>query len=1297
MKKLLTLRKRKLMMTLSLLLALFAGGVNSAWAETLTANFNSGLPEGWSIVGSITNDDTRNRSGKGLWTDEKSTTDNYVITEAVEGTFEFYARAYNKSYASTVVIYEYTGSGLGNQLYTTGSMYTSSTPSWSKYSFTISSGTQLAIVLNYAAIDDVTYTQMEAVEGPALTIKDGSTKIASPYSYDFGLATAGTTHKFTLSNPGTAAVEGLSVSETGSRSFDATLSETSIAAGGKATLTVTMPEETASSEITISSTTEGIGDFVINVSGTVKDPNKMFVDFADNVLPEDWESAASSTYYSWNFESGYAAYSGSSSSYSGTLKSPKLTFTAGEKFFFNTSRYGSSTWYSPSISIQTSTDGNTWTTVQTYTDDEYGVWKTRSVEIASADVKYIRFSGWYINIDNIYGGELQKGAKFAITPSETAKDFGFVEKDALVSNTFNVTNSGTSDLVITFTESGDFSVAQTVAFTKPSSWSGSKLYIYAWNSEGALTAAWPGDEVTNAAQNGFGEWVYTAAIPDGATAIIFNDGNNQTSDISTNGFKKFVGLYLDGSTVKQWKNEDVFTVPAASNASFSIKMNTATAGEKTGSVALAFDALNATSHTIQATGYVADPEVILVDFADNTIPEGWENSGFNIANNEITTTYYTRTLTSPAITVAEGQKLVIYAKGGSTYSAMLTVKASTDNGSTWTTAKEFTTELRNNTTDYVVLVVDNIEAGNYKLQFEGYYVTISDINGYTYNLNAPLLEVTPDEDFDAGVVTANKTKTYTVKNVGTGTLTVNIASNNEQFTVNPTQLEVTDEAKEFTVTFNVEEGVYGKFNANITVTPTYDETAVVTIGASAKVKDPNVWEEDFEEGTLPTGWVANNWTIGKFSDYENETNMALAPSSSTAGTLITPCLTAKENDVLTWDAYLNWYDEALIVEYSNDEQVTWTQIYNYKTQEDADAPRTSQRYYHKEMSFTAPAEGNYYLRFTSTYQNGVDNFNGFKLNLKEHDAQITSTNIPATGTQYVEYTATVTVKELAGKEDEVVTAELWIGTEKVTEVSEVKLAANDKKVIELIFTPDKAISGNAYIKVYNDDIDLTSETKAVEISAALVLDEEEVELGSFETGEQPVVVKYTAKSGWNTICVPFVLTSDILNQIFGEGWKAYEFKGYSDNKLNFNTTTTFYAGYPYIIYVETAATHEDGIILNGVNVTELSAKKDEYNGATFQGTYEPISMEGKYGVVPSDGRIALGTSTSSIDGFRAYFTLPAGSPAPTLSIDGGEATAIGTLRMNMGEDNVIFDLNGRRVETPNKGIYIINGKKVMVK
>ena len=750
------------------------------------------------------------------------------------------------------------------------------------------------------------------------------------------------------------------------------------------------------------------------------------------------------------------------------------------------------------------------------------------------------------------------------------------------------------------------------------------------------------------------------------------------------------------------------SIAAGEQATLSVNIATTVPGLHEANVTVKAD--DQEDVTFKVVAYVADPEAILVDFAGNTIPEGWENSGFAVSNNEISTTYNRRTLTSPAITVSEGQKLVIYAKGGSTYSASLTVKSSNDNGATWNTAKEFTTELRENTTDYVILTVDDILPGNYLIQLEGYYVTINAINGYNYNENAPKMSVTPEEDAAFGTVTAAQTKTYTVENKGTGELTVNIASDSEDFVVEPAQLVVTDEAKTFTVTFTPTEGNYGKFNANITVTPTYDETAAVSFAASATVKNPNVWDEDFEEGSLPTGWDSKNWTIGTFSYYENKTTMALAPSSSTAGTLITPPLEAKAGDVLNWEAYLNWYDEALIVEYSSDEKATWTEIYNYKTQDDTEAPSTSQKYYTKPMSFTAPADGIYYLRFTSTYQNGVDNFNGFKLALKEHDALITSQNIPATGNQYVEYTASITLKELIGK-DENVNIKFYLGENQVGETVESTIDPNGEETYEVTFTPEEAFEGEAHFVVtfVSDDDEVfatfNSDPVAVTIAAAPVLDETTGSLEGFKNwADYPVVsMKYSLKAGWNTIILPFAW-SDL--SVFGEGAKVYAFSDYSDaNGISFTAATSLNAQTPYVLYATEAKSE---ITFMGVTQFRNSTNADNLqlskSGATFQGTYAPVAapdMEGKYGVVPSTGRIQKGSEKASMKGFRGYFTLPASAPANVVATffeADGTVTAIKDIRMLNAENGDIFDLSGRKVTGKAKaGVYIQNGKKIVVK
>ena len=57
------------------------------------------------------------------------------------------------------------------------------------------------------------------------------------------------------------------------------------------------------------------------------------------------------------------------------------------------------------------------------------------------------------------------------------------------------------------------------------------------------------------------------------------------------------------------------------------------------------------------------------------------------------------------------------------------------------------------------------------------------------------------------------------------------------------------------------------------------------------------------------------------------------------------------------------------------------------------------------------------------------------------------------------------------------------------------------------------------------------------------------------------------------------------------------------------------------------------------------------------------------------------------------------APAPSLAIVGGEGTTgIGSLTPALSEgEGVYYDLSGRRVAQPTKGLYIINGKKVVLK
>lgn len=60
---------------------------------------------------------------------------------------------------------------------------------------------------------------------------------------------------------------------------------------------------------------------------------------------------------------------------------------------------------------------------------------------------------------------------------------------------------------------------------------------------------------------------------------------------------------------------------------------------------------------------------------------------------------------------------------------------------------------------------------------------------------------------------------------------------------------------------------------------------------------------------------------------------------------------------------------------------------------------------------------------------------------------------------------------------------------------------------------------------------------------------------------------------------------------------------------------------------------------------------------------------------------------------KAYLKLPPETPAKPSTLFIGEATAINGIAVEKKADNAIYNLQGMRVKTPTKGLYIINGKK----
>ena len=226
----------------------------------------------------------------------------------------------------------------------------------------------------------------------------------------------------------------------------------------------------------------------------------------------------------------------------------------------------------------------------------------------------------------------------------------------------------------------------------------------------------------------------------------------------------------------------------------------------------------------------------------------------------------------------------------------------------------------------------------------------------------------------------------------------------------------------------------------------------------------------------------------------------------------------------------------------------------------------------------------------------------------------------------------------------------------------------------------------------------------VEKTEQIVLNETVAPASLPTSGEQgKVALLYSAKQGWNTICVPFPLQDEDLETIFGVGYKIYEFYGFQNGELKLREALTRVAGNPYIVYAENPATlGQNGYIVRDVEFNEAASVSD--NGASFIGTFAPIAapnMAGLYGVVPSSGHIMKGGETASLKGYRAFFELPTGVDASmiTMNFDGDIITGINAIQILDSSVGNVYDIGGRKMSGSSlrKGIYIKEGRKYIVK
>lgn len=196
------------------------------------------------------------------------------------------------------------------------------------------------------------------------------------------------------------------------------------------------------------------------------------------------------------------------------------------------------------------------------------------------------------------------------------------------------------------------------------------------------------------------------------------------------------------------------------------------------------------------------------------------------------------------------------------------------------------------------------------------------------------------------------------------------------------------------------------------------------------------------------------------------------------------------------------------------------------------------------------------------------------------------------------------------------------------------------------------------------------------------------------TGLTNVKVVRSFKQGWNTLALPFAITTDDL----GTGVKAQEFSGVTadGSGLNFTAVTNLEANKPYLVYFPAAT---DVAKYFGTNISAVDETGVTHDAYTFKPNFSDpsLSMAGNYGVVTADGvsKIMKGGAGSTLQTIRAYFI--GNGPATARIYFDGETTGIEAIT-NATANGKIYNLQG--VEVSGKlpaGVYVKNGEKVIIK
>ena len=215
-----------------------------------------------------------------------------------------------------------------------------------------------------------------------------------------------------------------------------------------------------------------------------------------------------------------------------------------------------------------------------------------------------------------------------------------------------------------------------------------------------------------------------------------------------------------------------------------------------------------------------------------------------------------------------------------------------------------------------------------------------------------------------------------------------------------------------------------------------------------------------------------------------------------------------------------------------------------------------------------------------------------------------------------------------------------------------------------------------------------------------------------------------SKTPWNTLCLPFSVSDFTGTPLERAIVKTFTGSNYENDHGEQTLTLTFSdnltsieAGKPYIVkwnptYDDLYGTHNEVDVENPefTNVT-VSATTGSTIGSLlvdFVGTLSPVPVEANNKsllYMGSNNKLRYSGNGTTIGSCRSYFLLSSsgtevvGNARVLLNFGDDEVTAIENINRETISNNQYYDLQGRKLagQPTQKGLYIVNGKKMIVK